>query len=137
MTKEELLEKFADVCDDMRPKNPEAFDAYIKGETDEWPKGTSYLYSYIPDEITEELDGPNDALAMRMMRAFALSMKPKDLAWKETGIRALAAAGVPFQTTLHACADDARGQVPTTQSGYEVGRYKRPPPSLPMAWASR
>jgi hypothetical protein len=116
-----MLQEFYKICRDMKPYNKEAFDAYIKGETDEWPEGTVYEQSDYYDKIIGgEFDGPNDTMALRIRIAHARSWEMSKVVKYRGGVRALAAIGIPIEKVFDACVKaEAKSFIP----GYEAGRY--------------
>jgi hypothetical protein len=121
MTEEELKKEFRSYYFLLKPKNIEAFDAYINDETAEWPAGTKFDNSHLPPKILAELGGPLHALALRMLAALAVSMRISDAIEHKSGIRALAAGGVPFEKINRACARSVSAE--HWCSGYEAGLY--------------
>jgi hypothetical protein len=107
MTEEEIKEKIAAVLNDITPENKAAFDAYINGETENWPEGTTYSAVFFPFDLVDELGGPNDALLDRLLTALVRS---------KGGVQALAL--FPFDVVYTACYDSLE-----TFAGYELGFY--------------
>jgi hypothetical protein len=121
MTEEELKKEFRGWYFLLKPKKSDAFDAYINGKTAEWPAGIKFDNGHLPAKILAELDGPLHVLALRMLAALAVSMRISDAIEHKSGIRALAAGGVPFEKINRACARSAATE--HWCSGYEAGRY--------------
>jgi hypothetical protein len=121
MTEEELKKEFRGWYFLLKPKKSEAFDAYIDGKSAEWPAGIKFDNSHLPAKILAELDGSHEALVLRMLAALAVSMRISDTIEHKSGIRALAAGGVPFEKINRACARSVSAE--HWCSGYEAGLY--------------
>jgi hypothetical protein len=83
--------------------------AFVKGES-ALPSGIIAETGF-PDEITGELDGPNAALALKMLQAIASGMKPKDFLREKYGVRLFHSLGFTLQQLYAGVAGQySRGQ---------------------------
>jgi hypothetical protein len=121
MTEEDLKKEFRGWYFLLKPKKSEVFDAYIDEKTAAWPGGIKFDNSHLPPKILAELDGPLHALALRMLAALAVSMRISEAVEHKSGIRALAAGGVPFEKINRACVRSVSAE--HWCSGYEAGLY--------------
>jgi hypothetical protein len=123
MTEQGLMKTFRDCYFWMQPKNIAAFDAYINGETDEWPKGIEFELSF-DDGIIAELGGPHDALALRMLTALGRSKKVDEVARNGTcGVRVLAAMGIPLEEVCEVSTGLATSPSSAWINGYQAVLY--------------
>jgi hypothetical protein len=98
MAEKDLMEAFKKICWHMEPCDMQAFESFVKGETNVWPEGTRYKLSqcFEKDVIAAELGGPNDELALRILAALALSWDIVHMVHLKGGVRALSALRTPF-----------------------------------------